>query len=116
MQDRHIVAVDADQLILREYRRNIDFNSVVGEWFKEISQSLVFFCGLLESSQISDLEAAGADDDDYPFIGVAMSTDSGLLFHYDRGYDETPEIRRLLTALEVRPYRATQALAESVLG
>ena len=115
MEGPHELAVDEGNHVLGEYYRHIDFNGVAGEWFKVVSQRIVYFSGLLEPSQIADLDSAGGDDDDYPFIGVATRTDSGVLLHYDRGYDESVGIRETLTTLGVRPYRARRALSESVL-
>ncbi len=107
--------MDDEGYILAEYRRHINFNDVTGEWFKAVLQRMTWLSGSLDSRQLADLEAAGGDSDDYPFIGVAMRTDSGLLLHYDRGYDRRVEVRRILAELGVRPYRAKEALAEAVL-
>ena len=115
MEGGHEIGMDLLGKMLAEYYRYVDFNGVVGEWFKGVSQGMVFFAGQLEPDEIIKLEDAGGDDDDYPFIGVAKRTNSGLLFHHDRGYDQSPEIREVLSDLGVKPYRPNQALAEGIL-
>ena len=118
MQQRHTLAVDHEGHILKEYYRHVDFtvNSPVGEWFGVMLQHLEWMSGQLSDQQVDTLEAAGfRDNDDHPFIGVAIRTDSGLLLHSDSDYDVTPEVENALSVLGVRPYRAAQALADSVV-
>ena len=115
LEGQHDVAMDYQGKMAKEYHRYLDFNGVVGEWYKVVSQRLVCLSGELGKGEIEMLEGVGGDDDDYPFIGVAMRTNSGLLFHYDRGYDKGAGIREVLAELGVRPYRPAEALAESLL-
>lgn len=118
MQQSHTLAVDYDKHIIGEYYQHVDFtfNSPVGAWFVVMLQRMEWMSGRLSDEQVNALEAAGFhDNDDHPFIGVSTRTDSGLLLHSDSDYDVTPAVENALLVLGVRPYRAAQALADSVV-
>lgn len=118
MQQNHTLAVDLGKHIIREYYQHVDFtfNSPVGPWFAVMLGRMEWMSGQLSDQQVDALEAAGFhDNDDHPFIGVATRTDSGILLHSDSDYDVTPAVENALRVLGVRPYRAAQALAASIL-
>lgn len=112
MERGHLLALDHDGAIFREYHKYRDelfaFGSPVAPW---LAQMLGFQSVMLDVAPVTclgaDLNNARCDPADTAFVLTAIVSDSHLLVHEDRGYDRPGECCTYLSELGVLPVRCS---------
>jgi hypothetical protein len=113
--DRHLVALDVEGDIRKEYARHISTGTHAAVWWSQIGlrKRLVFHSHKLPTTHRRGLTAAQFDPSDWKFVGVALRTPTRLLVAEDSDYWAPPAAQYIQNAMRISLLRITEAVQQA---